>query len=225
MNDTVMRHGTGHGIRIHMLAVTLAVAPWLGLAGTASADPAALAAADPGRVDAKLLKKCAKCHYETGISDDPEMPHLAGQVASYMYKQLQDFKADRRDGGRMNKIASKLSDQQMADLSLMYTAKTLPPEDGVAALPAPGQVGGGEGCASCHGDDGRGKKDKYDAPALAGMPYDYFVLAMEGFRDGDRSNDADGVMGKAAKPLGDDDITALAEYYLALGQRKRMPPP
>lgn len=198
---------------------------------TAVADPAALAAADPSRVTPKLMKKCKKCHYETGVSDDPEIPHLAGQTASYMYKQLQDFKADRRDGGRMNKTAKKLSDQQMADLVVYYAAKSLPEEDGVSAPAAPGLVSDGDAgrsidaCADCHGSDGRGKKDQYDAPALAGMPYDYFIYAMESFRDGERANDADGVMGKAAKPLGDDEIASLAGYYLALGKRNRMPPP
>ena len=216
------------GVLLATLAsVPLALMP----AGTIAAEPPELAAADPSRVTPKLMKKCKKCHYETGVSDDPEIPHLAGQTASYMYKQLQDFKADRRDGGRMNKTAKKLSDQQIGDLVAYYAAKPLPEEDGVSIPAAPGLVSDGDGgrgidaCADCHGSDGRGKKDKYDAPALAGMPYDYFVYAMESFREGERANDADGIMGKAAKPLSDDEIGSLAEYYLALGKRNRMPPP
>ena len=214
-----------------LLAVLASLPLAVGLVGTAGAEPPALSAADPARVTPKLLKKCKKCHYETGVSDDPEIPHLAGQRATYLYKQLQDFKADRRDGGRMNKTAKKLSDQQMGDLIAYYTAKALPEEDGVSVPAAPGLVTDGDGgreidaCADCHGSDGRGKKDKYDAPALAGMPYDYFVYSMESFRDAERANDADGVMGKAAKTLSDDEIASLAEYYLALGKRERMPPP
>ena len=202
-----------------------------GLAHTTSvhAEPAALASADPTRVTSKLLKKCAKCHYETGVSDDPEMPHLAGQRASYMYKQLQDFKADARDGGRMNKTAKQLSDQQMGDLVTLFAGKPLPSEDGVTLPPKPALVTDGDpsreidACASCHGDDGRGKRDTYDAPALAGMPLPYFETMMLAFRDGDRTNDVDGVMGTAAKGLRDEEIIALAEYYLALGGRKPMP--
>jgi cytochrome c553 len=215
---------------MHLLALALVIAPGLGSAPPALADPAMLGAADPGRVTTKLIKTCAKCHYESGVSDDPEVPHLAGQRASYLYKQLQDFKADRRAGGRMNKLAKRLSDQEMADLVTLYAAKPLPAQPGVEPLPAPALVSDGDSgrgidaCASCHGDDGRGKHDKYDAPALAGMPYDYFVLAMEGFRDGQRANDVDGVMGKASAPLGDDEIAGLADYYLALGQRQRIPP-
>ncbi len=193
------------------------------------AEPAALATADPSRVTPKLLKKCAKCHYESGVSDDPEMPHLAGQRASYLFKQLQDFSADARDGGRMNKVAKKLSDEQLADLSALYAGKALPIEDGVSAPAALALVTSGDAargiksCAGCHGDDGRGKLEEYDAPAIAGAPLLYFEMMMAAFRDGDRSNDPDGVMGRASTGLTDDEIGDLARYYLALGGRKPMP--
>ena len=130
----------------------------------------------------------------------------------------------------MNKTARKLNDQQMGDLVAYYAAKSLPAQDGVSVPAAPGLVGDGDAgrgmhaCADCHGSDGRGKKDKYDAPALAGMPLDYFIYSMESFREGERANDADGVMGKAAKDLSDDEIATLADYYLALGKRTPMPP-
>jgi len=195
------------------------------LPASALAADAALAAADPQRVTAKQIKKCAKCHLADGVSDDPEVPHLAGQPATYLYKQLLDYAADRRDGGRMNKTARKLSDQQKADLSVLFASKPLPTQAGVSKLPAPALVTAADdnGCAGCHGEDGRGKNDKYDAPALAGMPMPYFTMAMESFRDGERQNDADGVMRKASKGISDADIESLAAYYLALGQREPMP--
>ncbi|MCB1802031.1 MAG: c-type cytochrome [Gammaproteobacteria bacterium] len=211
-----------------LLAAGLFVGPLL-LSTTTIADPAMLASADPGRVDAKQLKKCAKCHGDEGVSDDPEVPHLAGQSAAYMYKQLQDFKADAREGGRMNKTAKKLSDQEMADLVALYAGKSLPEEAGVSVPDAPALVSAGDAargidsCADCHGADGRGKKDKYEAPALAGMPKLFFTTTMKAFRSGERANDADGVMGKAAKQLSDDEIASLAGYYLALGKRKALP--
>jgi cytochrome c553 len=216
-----------HGIALGVALSLSSVAPTISAADAA----AMLAAADPQRPGAKVLKRCAKCHLEEGVSDDPEVPHLAAQRASYMYKQLQDFKMDARDGGRMNKEARKLSDQEMADLSVLFAAKPLPAEAGVSVPTAPALVSAGDAardvqaCAECHGDDGRGKLDKYDAPALAGMPQPYFVLAMEAFREGDRANDRDGVMRKSAKTLSDQEIADLAGYYLALGQRKPLPFP
>jgi cytochrome c553 len=118
----------------------------------------------------------------------------------------------------------------MGDLVAYFSAKTLPAQDGVSVAAAPdlvteGDAGRGiDACADCHGSDGRGKKGLYDAPALAGMPLDYFKYSLENFREGERTNDADGVMGKAAKALSDDEIAALADYYLALGKRTPMPP-
>ena len=228
---TGSQRGSTRGGTSGWLALTLLSTSAVGLQAPAVADPAILGAADPSRVTPKLLKACEKCHYDTGVSDDPEIPHLAGQSPGYLYKQLQDFKADARDGGRMNKTAKKLSDQEMADLVTLYASKPLPADAGVSPIAAPALVTGGDSgrgvdaCADCHGDDGRGKKDTYDAPGLAGMPYDYFVYAMQSFRSAKRANDPDEVMRKASRPLGDDEIAGLAEYYLALGQRKRIGAP
>ncbi|MCG6967939.1 MAG: c-type cytochrome [Chromatiaceae bacterium] len=210
----------------------LACSPILdAIVGRAFAEPAGLlASADPQRAEA-MVKKCAKCHGDGGVSDDSEIPHLAAQSASYLLKQLQDFKADTREGGRMNKTAKKLDDQQMADLAALFNARELPAMPGVSAASAPALVSGGDkargvdACADCHGADGRGKRDKYDAPALAGMPLSYFVTTMQAFRDGTRGNDRDGVMREGAKALSDAEIDTLASYYLALGGREPAPPP
>jgi cytochrome c553 len=187
-----------------------------------------LAAADAQRVD-KIAKKCTKCHGDHGISDDPEIPHLAGQKASYLFKQLQHFKAGERDGGRMNKTIKKLDEQQLADLAVNFAASQLPTQDGVTVPTKPGLVSSGDqargidACADCHGEDGRGKQDKYDAPALAGMPLDYFATSIEVFADGTRKSDVDEVMGKVAKALTDEEVQQLSLYYLAIGGRKPIP--
>ncbi len=189
-----------------------------------SADTAALlATADASRVD-KLVAKCDRCHGDGGISDDSEIPHLVAQQASYLLKQLQHFKAGERDGGRMNKMIRKLDDQQLADLAVHFAAQELPGQ-GVSTATTPALVSSGdqgrgiEACASCHGDDGRGKQDKYDAPALAGMPLTYFATSIQSFADGSRQSDVEGVMGKVARALTDAEIQALASYYLAHGGR------
>lgn len=189
-----------------------------------------LAAADPAQ-DEAAAGKCTKCHGEGGVSDDDEVPHLAGQAAGYLFKQLLDFKTDAREGGRMNKTARKLDEQAMAGLAARYAGTALPTMTSQQAPAAPLLVAEGDAargvkpCAECHGTDGRGKKDKYDTPALAGMPATYFTATMHAFRDGTRANDPDHVMRDAAKALSDAELTALADYYLALGQRLRQPAP
>ncbi len=198
---------------------------WLISYPALAADAAALlASADASRVET-VAAKCDRCHGDGGVSDDPEIPHLVAQQASYLLKQLQHFKAGERDGGRMNKMIKKLDDQQLADLAVHFAAKELPGQ-GVSAAATPALVSSGdqgrgiEACASCHGDDGRGKLDKYDAPALAGMPLTYFASSLQSFADGSRQSDVEGVMGKVARALTEAEIQALASYYLAHGGRK-----
>lgn len=207
------------------LALVVAVPPTAFAAPLSPEQLGLIDTADPARADSKA-KKCAKCHGDDGVSDDPEVPHLAGQRSSYLLKQLLDFKADSREGGRMNKTARKLGEQEMADLAVRFSNTVLPTSGAVTVPAEPPQVAAGDApCADCHGNDGKGKRDKYDAPALAGMPFDYFVMSMQGFRDASRSNDTDAVMREAAKPLSDAQIADLAAYYLALGQRERLSPP
>lgn len=207
----------------------VAAADWMKEGRLAPDHLQRLQAADPALAD-DAARKCAKCHGEGGVSDDPEMPHLVGQNPRYTYKQLMDFANDRRDGGRMNKMARRLSVDEIASLAVRLAALSLPATAGVEVPSAPalveqGDAGRGiDACADCHGAKGEGGSGDYESPALRGMPYDYFVMTMEAFADGSRHNDPDGVMGKAAKALTDEEIGALAAYYLALGQRQRMPP-
>ncbi len=188
---------------------------------------ALLAEADAQRVES-LLGKCSRCHGDGGVSDDPEIPHLVAQSASYLLKQLQHFKAGERDGGRMNKMIRKLDDQQLADLAVNFSARSLPRQDGITPSSVPVLVNTGDtgrnidACASCHGDDGEGKSDKYDAPSLAGMPMTYFASSLSSFADGSRESDVEGVMGKVAKALAESEVEELARYYLALGGRAPM---
>jgi cytochrome c553 len=217
--------------------IVLTLLPLLMLAAPVSADlmqgaklapkhQEILAGGDPAG-SAKKAKKCVKCHGETGVSDDDEIPNIAGQSASYVYKQLMDYKTGTREGGRMSKTARKLSEQDIANMAQFHAAQTLTPMPGVAkpastpALVDKGDAGRGlTACADCHGADGLGKDADYDAPGLAGMSPVYFVETMQAFKSGERANDPDEVMRQSAKALSDAEIKALSAYYLALGQRK-----
>jgi len=187
-----------------------------------------LARGDPGQ-SAKVAKKCAKCHGKDGISDDDEVPHLAGQNPRYVFKQLWDYKHNYRDGGRIKRIAKKLSPQDIANLTARFSSSALPGMDDVESPALPALVARGDArrgvdaCADCHRADGKDAGDDSELPDLAGMPFDYFVETMLSFKDGLRYNDPEGVMGKIATAISEEEIEDLAEYYLALGQRKRMP--
>jgi len=65
-------------------------------------------------------------------------------------------------------------------------------------------------CAMCHGANGEGKSSN---PAIAGMPQDRFVQAIQDFKSGKRTN---AVMKGYASKLSDDDAANLAAYYASL---------
>jgi len=187
-----------------------------------------LAKGDPAQ-SAKTAKKCAKCHGKTGISDDDDVPHLAGQNPRYVFKQLWDYKHDYRYGGRIKKITKKLTPEDIANLTARFSASSLPGMEDIDVPTPPTLVEQGDArrgldaCVDCHRTDGEGGDDDLELPVLAGMPYDYFVETMLSFKDGLRYNDPDGIMGEIANAISEQEIESLAAYYLALGQRKRLP--
>jgi cytochrome c553 len=63
----------------------------------------------------------------------------------------------------------------------------------------------------CHGP--LGISTQPDAPNLAGQPRAYLVKEMKDLRSGKRHSD---VMNIMAKPLSDDDIAALADWYSSI---------
>lgn len=179
---------------------------------------------------------CAGCHGMDGNSAAPTFPKLAGQNAKYIYKQLQDFKAMRRNNAMMLGIATALNDQDMADLAVYFSEQK---QAGGAANPELAAVGeklfrGGNKnvglapCAGCHGPAGRG--NTYAAfPRIGGQHADYIKSQLMAFRaagrddntDMKRANDAGkpgelGPMQMIAAKLSDKDIDALSSYIQGL---------
>ncbi len=179
-----------------------------------------LQAADPARGEALAKEsKCAKCHGDNGVSEDPEDANIAGLRPSYIYKQLKDYQDENRDDRDMVKQTRDLDDQQMADLAVWFAAQEpLPPAADRNRDPAilrlvyegdPQRLI--KACASCHGRRGRG--GQFDHPALAGQYPEYLVYTMTEFKEGDRSNDIYARMRSIAEALTEAEIKALAGYY------------
>lgn len=63
---------------------------------------------------------CAGCHGANGISAVPTYPNLAGQKASYMAKQLHDFKSGARNDATMKAMAAPLSDADIENLAAYF---------------------------------------------------------------------------------------------------------
>jgi cytochrome c553 len=203
----------------------LAAAPSTNVAWTSEVR-AIVAAGDPER-GRKLAAQCAGCHGDTGISPTPLFPSLAGQRATYTYKQLKDYKDEKRaDNPMMSGLAKPLDDQKIADLAAFYAAQPLP-----AGAQSNQDLGGGaqtlvwrgDGkrlippCASCHGRAGQG--NIVDVPSLAGQQVSYFSRTMQAYKTGKRANDSYKRMRLIAGQLTGEEIGALAKYYAAMGSQ------
>lgn len=172
---------------------------------------------------------CASCHGPTGVSQSRNYPSVAGQVATYSYKTLLDYREGRRMEGNGRAVAMAasvhgLTDQDLADLAAYYAAQPL------AASGAPVELSEAHmtlvrhgdpdrlitPCASCHGVDGEAGI-RPETPALAGLSADYLEKTLKAYRSGHRSNDTAKGMRFFAERLTDDEIEALAAYYAGLG--------
>lgn len=174
-----------------------------------------IASGDPVKGEAVAKKhRCAKCHGDTGISDEDDTPNIAGQTRSYQFKQLMDYKTSTRDERTMTRRVRKLTPEDMADLAAFFEAQTpeQPPRREAPMLATEGDESRLLlSCDVCHGQGGVGYG--MESPALRGQKPVYFVDTMTAFKDGDRENDAYGRMRFIAGQLTEDEIRELAAYY------------
>jgi cytochrome c553 len=84
------------------------------------APVAAMAAGDAAAGKAKSVA-CEACHVAVDAAGDT--PHLAGQRATYIAKQLKAFKAGDRKNPFMNAIASQLSDADVDNLGAYWASQ------------------------------------------------------------------------------------------------------
>lgn len=85
--------------------------------------------------------QCIACHGPSGITQNPMFPHLAGQNASYLEIQLENFRTGERYHPLMTPVAQSLSRQDILDLAA-YFSEVGPLA--AAAQGGPGQRAGAE---------------------------------------------------------------------------------
>lgn len=184
--------------------------------------------ADKGKV---LAESCKSCHGDKGqgMKEEtrdgetlPAIPALAGQVATYTYKQLRDYLSGSRSHVQMTGVAKGLTEQDAADLAVWFASlpraenksgneklaraeKMVEQGDGKRILPP---------CFVCHGSKGQGEKQ--DIPALAGQQVNYFTRTLLEYKNGQRHNDVYSRMRLIAQQLSEDEIKELALYYQQL---------
>ena len=166
---------------------------------------------------------CGSCHGADGNSPLAMNPKLAGQNASYLVKQLQDFKAGNRPGQTMAAMVLALSDQDMEDVAAFYASQdaTLGGADPATAELAESLYRAGNAdlsivaCSACHSPTGQGNAPA-GFPALSGQHAEYTLMQLKDFRSGTRANDASSMMRTVVERLTDNELEALASYVSGL---------
>jgi len=166
---------------------------------------------------------CAGCHGADGNSPNAVWPSLAGQHASYLVKQLENFKSGERADPIMQGMAATLSEEDIQNVAAYYAMQKLNPASFDASLVELGEAiyRGGitetsvAACMGCHSPSGLGNAPaRY--PSLRGQHSEYLVVQLKKFRDGTRANDSGEIMRHIAKRMTDNEIMAVAAYITGI---------
>ncbi len=169
------------------------------------------------------IPACMTCHGSSGEGQAAAgFPRLAGQLPTYIVKQLQAFAGGQRKNPQMAPIASALNAQQMRDVADYYAslpgwkptvkAPASTPQAALGfKLATSGNWNNGlPACFACHGEGGAGVPPHF--PALAGQPSTYTRAQLKAWRSAARDNDPQGLMKSVADKMSDEEIAAVSLY-------------
>ena len=166
---------------------------------------------------------CAACHGADGNSSNPMWPSLAGQHASYTYKQLTDFKAGRRINASMSGMVAGLSDDDMKNLAAYYETQSHKPlafdgeliEKGESIYRRGITETGVAACMGCHSPSGKGNGPA-GWPSLKGQHPEYIVTQLQAFKQGARANDSGKMMRNLVGRMSEMEMKAVAAYVAGI---------
>ena len=159
------------------------------------------------------IELCAGCHGEDGLPIEPDYPIIWGQQYFYIYTQLRDYGAGRREHEIMTEIAAAYSRDQAKKIAAYFAELEWPGIeatvlDGDQVIAEKGITGGQ--CSACHG------KWQGDSriPRLAGQNPEYLRKTMQDFKHEIRLNAPDKI--STMKQLDDGTIEALSRFLSSL---------
>ena len=167
---------------------------------------------------------CAACHGPKGVSVNPIWPSLAGQHATYLIKQLRNFKKNEgRANPTMAPFVAPLNEQDIADLAIFYAKQPQPEGITPKKYLSRGEqlYRGGDftkqitACIACHGPKGTGNAQA-GFPVLSGQHAAYSILQLQAFKEHKRSNDLNSIMRDISARMSNDDMAAVANYMAGL---------
>jgi cytochrome c553 len=74
-----------------------------------------------------IAQRCNRCHGENGFSTDPHKPRLAGQVASYLAKAIQQYQDGKRESSTMHAMSEVLSLVEIKAVAAYYSQQKKQP--------------------------------------------------------------------------------------------------
>jgi len=171
---------------------------------------------DPFLSIRESMKRCVKCHGETGNAEGSGMPNLTAQDPEYFESAMRAYIDGSRKHSLMKKLVSSMDEATIRELGVYYAVQ----EPERTQTQGEGDVNVGEriseACESCHGD--QGNANKANMPTLAGQDATYFIKAMQHYKDGTRQHQK---MFEAVEKLSEQEMIDLATYYAAQEPVKR----
>jgi cytochrome c553 len=162
------------------------------------------------------MKKCIKCHGESGEAPGSGMPSLTAQDPEYFVSAMMAYVDGSRSHSLMKKLSGTLDEATLHEMGVFYAVQ----EPQQTTTQGEGDINVGrrlsESCESCHGVDGNAKNPSM--PTLAGQDAKYFIKAMTHYKDGTRKHQK---MFEAVEALSEQDMLDLATYYAAEEPRRR----
>ena len=183
----------------------------LAWAGLAIAQDAAQA---PAAGIEQKAQVCFSCHGPNGASTIAKYPVIAGQQLYYLYLQLKDFKAGRRENAEMQPIVAALATEDLMPLAEYFSQQRWP---SLTFELDPAKVSAGEAatnsgeCSQCHLGGYNGASS---VPRLAGQQLEYLRKTMLDFRSKTRNNQP--AMSSLMAVFSEEDIDNLAQYLASL---------
>ncbi|UHL64785.1 cytochrome c4 [Paralcaligenes sp. KSB-10] len=174
---------------------------------------------------------CASCHGAKGQGMAAAgFPYLAGQGASYLASQLQDFASGERSNPIMAPIAKGLNAEQIKAVAGYYSKLPAPFDTKalsrlIDTYPQKNAVGAwlasrGDwdhdipACFQCHGPGAVGVGEHF--PALAGLSAKYIQEQLTGWQEKKRAPGPQALMGDIAGRMSKAQISAVADYLSKL---------
>jgi cytochrome c553 len=157
---------------------------------------------------------CFACHGPQGASTNEKYPVIAGQHQYYLYLQLKDFKAGRRENAEMKPFVDALATEDLMPLAEYFSQQHWP---SVSNKVDPAKVQAGEAsadsgeCSQCHLGGYNGASS---VPRVAGQHLAYLEKTMLDFKSKARNNQP--AMSSLMAVFSDEDIAGLAHYLASL---------